>query len=661
MLFLDSKDAVICCLHLFIYMAQEKSISLNSHLVSVEALISEHTEKLNQAKEHLQQLTIHLDQLTHTNLQLSEDIYHCQKLDEELRLNEQALQLNQERLHSILGSIDDVVWSIVPQTSQILYLNHATETVYGRPIADFLDNLNLWQEIIYADDQQRVEESQQLLYKTGIQDIEYRILWPNDEIHWIRVRSRLIKDDQGNPIRIDGLTTEITEYKQIKDQLLHDALHDNLTGLPNRTLLMDRIEQGLKRCQRDKNRRFALLFLDLDGFKLINDSLGHLTGDQLLIILSHRFSRCLRAEDTLSRLGGDEFVILLENLSNIDEAIAIADRIHNILKEPILLQNEEIFISVSIGIVLGGEQSVYNNLDQVAELLRDADTAMYRAKAKGPGTSKVFKPSMHTHVMKRLQVANELQRAIERQEFIVYYQPIISLDSDRIDGFEALVRWQHQEKGLIAPTDFIPIAEETEAILKIDQWVLRHACTQLGLWQQQFPNLGSLTMSVNLSSKHLAHPSLIEVLDEILAETGLGGSSLKVEITESFVMEQSKTSLDILEQIKQRKIELCLDDFGTGYSSLSYLDCFSFNILKIDRSFIKRLVAEQDRCEIIKAIVDLAITLNMQVVAEGVETNVQRKRLKALNCGYGQGYGFFPPLDSQNITRLLEQQDTPIN
>ncbi len=642
-------------------MAQENSISINSPLVSVETLITEHTKKLEQAKKHLQQLTIHLDQLTHTNIELSEDIQHCQKLDEELRINEQALQLNQKRLHSILGSIDDVVWSIVPQTSQILYLNHATETVYGRPIADFLDNLNLWQEIIYPDDQQRVEESQQLLYKTGIQDIEYRILWPNETIHWIRVRSRLIRDDQENPIRIDGLTTEITEHKKIKEQLRHDALHDNLTGLPNRSLLMDRLEQGLKRCQRDENKRFAVLFLDLDGFKLINDSLGHLTGDQLLIILSHRFNQCLRAEDTLSRLGGDEFVILLENLGTIDEAITIADRIHNILKEPILLQNEEIFISVSIGIVFGGEKSVYNNSDQVAELLRDADTAMYRAKAKGPGTLEVFQPSMHTHVVKRLQVANELQKAIEREEFIVYYQPIISLDSDRIDGFEALVRWQHQEKGLIPPTDFIPIAEETEAILKIDKWVLRHACTQLSLWQQQFPNIQPLTMSVNLSSKHLTKPDFIEVLDEILAETGLRGTSLKLEITESFLMEKSKIVFDILEEIKQRKIELCLDDFGTGYSSLSYLDCFSFNVLKIDRSFIKRLVGENDKCEMIKAIVDLAVTLNMKVVAEGVETNVQKDKLKALNCSYGQGYGFFPPLDSQTISRLLEQQNISIS
>ncbi|MDJ0659741.1 MAG: EAL domain-containing protein [Crocosphaera sp.] len=635
-------------------MAPENSISINSHLVSVEELVIEHTQTLDQAKEHLQQLTLYLEQLAQTNSQLSEDVRHCQRLNEEQRIH-------QTRLYSILGSIDDVVWSIVPQTGHILYLNEATETVYGRPVADFLDNLHLWQDIIYPDDQQRVEQSRQLLYKTGREDIEYRILWPDESIHWVRVRSSLVRDNQGNPIRIDGLTTEITQHKEANEKLRHDALHDNLTGLPNRTLLMDRIEQAFKRCQRDNNRRFALLFLDLNGFKLINDSLGHLTGDHLLKILSHRFGQCLRSEDTLSRLGGDEFVILLENLSGVEQAIAIADRIHEILEEPIILQNREIPTSVSIGIVLGGEQPFCDNPDRVAELLQDADTAMYRAKAKGSGTSEVFEPSMHTHVIQRLQLANELQQAIERQEFIVYYQPIVSLSSDRIDGFEALVRWQHQDKGLIPPTDFIPLAEETEAILKIDQWVLRCACRQLAFWQEQFPNIGPLTMSVNLSSKHLSQPGLIEILDDILAETNLEGTSLKLEITESLMMEQTRTAFEILEQIKQRKIEICLDDFGTGYSSLNYLDCFSFNVLKLDRSFIKRLSEEQDRCNVIKAIVDLAITLNMKVVAEGVETNKQRNKLKALNFSYGQGYGFFPPVNSTTITHLLEEQNLTIS
>ncbi|MGK7956228.1 MAG: putative bifunctional diguanylate cyclase/phosphodiesterase [Crocosphaera sp.] len=635
-------------------MAQSNSIS--AHLVSLQELTTDNNQTLDHVQEYLQQLIRHVEKLKQTNLQESEEIRDCQRLQAQENLP-------QTPLDSILGSIDDVVWSIVPETREILYLNQATETVYGRPTTDFLGNWNLWQEIIHEDDRQRVEESEELLYQTGRQEIEYRIHWPDepDSIHWIRVRTHLIKDNENNPVRIDGITTEITEQKEINEQLRHDALHDKLTGLPNRSLLKDRIEQALKRCRRDENRRFALLFLDLDGFKGINDTLGHLTGDHLLKRVSDRFSQCLRSEDTLARLGGDEFVVLLENLTGVEQAMAIADRFHEALREPIFLQSEEISISVSIGIILGGEPPFDDNLDPAAELLRDADTAMYRAKRNARGTTAIFEPSMHTSTIERLELTNELEKAIEREEFMVYYQPIISLSSDRIDGFEALVRWQHKKRGLISPTDFIPIAEQTEAILEIDKWVLRQACSQLAVWQQQFPNLGPLTMSVNLSSKHLCQPGLIETLDEILAETGLDGTALKLEITESLMMEQTRTAFEILEQIKERKIEICLDDFGTGYSSLSYLDCFSFNILKLDRSFIKRLAGEEERCKIVEAIVNLAITLNMEVVAEGVETNGQRDKLKALNCNYGQGYGFFEPLDSETVTRLLQQQNTATN
>jgi diguanylate cyclase (GGDEF)-like protein/PAS domain S-box-containing protein len=639
-------------------MAAENSSPLNPDLLSSEQFLTQPTEKLAQNNEELSEIKANLAKLTSMNVSLLEELSQCQSLKEELRANQEALRLNQERLYSILGSIDDVVWSIVPDTGQILYLNHATETVYGRPISAFLDNLNLWQEMIYEEDREWVEQSQQALYQVGKQDIEYRIVWPDGEIHWIRVRSCLIRDAEGKALRIDGLTTEITEQKKIREQLRHDSLHDSLTGLPNRTLVMDRIEQAIKSCQRMPDKRLALLFLDLDRFKEINDSLGHLSGDHLLIVISHRLRKCLRTEDTLGRLGGDEFVILLENLTDIQEAITIADRIHEVLKSPILLNRKEIFMSVSIGIVLGGEQGFYANYNQVVDLLRDADIAMYRAKAKGQGKSAIFNPSMHAYVVQRLQLVNDLQRAIERQELIIYYQPIISLASNCIEGFEALIRWQHSEKGLLSPAHFIPIAEETEAILTIDEWVLHHACHQLHIWQEQFPDLAPLSMNVNLSPKHLLRPSLIEILDKTLAETGLEGNALKLEITESFLIENPEIAMEILEQVRQRKIELCLDDFGTGYSSLSYLDCFAFNVLKIDRSFIKRLVTEEDKCEIIQAIVNLGLTLGMNVVAEGVETQVQMEKLRALNCCYGQGYGFFPPLTSEIITTLLSQRQT---
>ena len=638
-------------------MTSENSPPINPHLLSSKELENQKIERLHQVNRELQKVKAHLKKLTIDNADLLENMYQQQILEEELRINEQALRLNQERLHSILSSIDDVVWSIVPDTGQILYLNDATKTVYGRPISAFIDNLNLWQEIIYVEDREWVEKSQQALYTEGKQDIEYRVVWPDGNIHWIRVRSCLIRDTEGKPLRIDGLTTEISEHKKIREQLHHDSLHDSLTGLPNRTLVMDRIDQAIKDCQRNPDRHFAVLFLDLDKFKEINDSLGHLMGDRLLIAISHRLSKCLRTEDTLGRLGGDEFVIILKNLTDISEALTIANRIHQSLKSPIFLKKEEIFISVSIGIVLGGKRR-FCSYNQVTEILRDADIAMYRAKAKGRGKSEVFNPLMHTYVVKRLQLANDLQRAIDRQEFIVYYQPIVSLASNSIVGFEALVRWQHSEKKLISPADFIPIAEETEAILKIDEWVLQRACRQLRLWQKQFPDLAPLSMNVNLSTKHLLSPDLIKVLDKTLSETGLEAKTLKLEITESFLIENPEIAIKMLEQVRHRDIKLCLDDFGTGYSSLSYLDCFSFNVLKIDRSFIKRLVSEDDKCEIIKAIVNLGLTLGMDVVAEGIENQVQRRKLKALNCCYGQGYGFFPPLKGEIITSLLQEKQT---
>ncbi|MEM8778013.1 MAG: EAL domain-containing protein [Cyanobacteria bacterium P01_G01_bin.49] len=635
-------------------MTPESKKPINPNLLPLEVLVNQQAEQLSEANKELSQAKAQVKQLRDANVALKEELNHSQTLEEELSINQEALRFQQDRIHSILGSIDDVVWSMLPHVGQILYINDATQKVYGYPISAFLENLNLWQEIVYSEDKQRFDASQKELYITGEQDIEYRIVWPNGEIHWVRVRARLMKDEQGKLLRIDGLTTETTESKKIREQLYYDSLHDKLTGLPNRTLLMNRIDQAIRQYQHSQDKCFAVLFLDLDGFKVINDSMGHLVGDRFLIDITHRLSQCLGSRDTLARLGGDEFVILLENLDTANDAIVTADRIHQGLKSPILLGKEEIFVSASIGIVVDVAQNWRDRYGQAAELLRDADIAMYRAKAKGQGQSQVFDASMYAYAVKRLQLANDLQRAIERQEFLVYYQPIISLASDRIQGFEALVRWKHPEKGLVSPADFIPVAEETDTILKIDELVLRNACSQLSIWQAQFPELAPLSMNVNLSSKHLSKPGLIAILDEVLAITGLDGRTLKLEITESAVIENTKIAVEILQQVKQRNIAICLDDFGTGYSSLSYLDCFSFDTLKIDRSFIERLVGDNDKCEIIKAIINLGLDLDMNVVAEGVETQQQMDKLKALSCSSGQGYGYSPPLKSDIMTTLLE-------
>ncbi|OKH20340.1 diguanylate cyclase [Hydrococcus rivularis NIES-593] len=608
----------------------------------------------------LQSLPPKIAEAIDTSARLKQELEAYREIEEELRINEQALQLNQNRLDSILSSIEDVVWSIEPYSLQLLFLNTAVEQVYGRKLAEFIENIELWREVIHPEDKERVEEALNALYSTGREELEYRILLPDGESRWIRVRARLITDEEGTPIRINGITTDITERHKIQEQLRHDAFHDGLTGLPNRNLLIDRLKQTIRRSQRRDDYRFALLFLDLDRFKIINDSLGHVFGDRLLVSVAHRLEKCQRAGDTVARFGGDEFVILLEEIADANDAIQIANRVQNALKTPILIDNQEIFVAASIGIVIGNSRT-YPNPEQVTDLLRDADIAMYRAKSRSQGNYEVFDPSMYTYALKRLQLENDLRRAIVRTtspeatqpEFSVYYQPIFSIATQQIEGFEALVRWQHPEKGTISPVDFIAIAEETGLIVPLDRWVLKTACYQLRAWQAQFPMPAPLTMSVNLSGKHFYQPGLIEFLDSVLEETGLDGSTLKLEITESIVIENTEAAAVMLKQLRDRKVQACLDDFGTGYSSLSYLHSFPFNTLKIDRSFIKQLGMEEENDEIVKAIVNLGLILRMNVVAEGVETPEQVAQLKDLNCHYGQGYWFSRPMNGEAMTEFL--------
>ena len=430
-------------------------------------------------------------------------------------------------------------------------------------------------------------------------------------------------------------------------QLLKMALHDDLTGLPNRTLFMERLEQALNRASSDGVYEFAVLFLDCDRFKVVNDSLGHLIGDTLLIAIARRLEASLSQSDTLARLGGDEFAILLTEIPKLSSAAFVANQILESLANPFQLKGHEVFINASIGIALSNFD--YNKPEH---LLRDADTAMYRAKALGKGQYHIFDPAMHDAALQLLQLETDLRRAINQQEFIVHYQPIVDLITGRIAGFEALVRWHHPQHGMVSPGLFIPIAEETGLIIPIGNWVLREACHQLRLWQKEKLKGIPLFMSVNLSARQFAQLDLIEQIEQILSETQLNPQSLKLEITESAIMDNVNSVAVILQKLRSHSIQLSIDDFGTGYSSLSYLHSFPVNNLKIDQSFVQRLDSNPKNLGLIPAIINIAKTMGMSVIAEGIETPQQLAQLRTLNCDFGQGYLFSKPLDAQKAIDL---------
>ena len=464
--------------------------------------------------------------------------------------------------------------------------------------------------------------------------------------HWFNVRITRFGDIDS--VRVVVAHEDITSRKAAEEQLLHEAYHDVLTGLPNRALFTDRLGRAVMRTKRSEGFVFAVLFLDLDGFKVVNDSLGHMAGDQLLMGIGRRLEACVRNGDTVARLGGDEFAILVNDIRDVGDALGMVDRIQQELGLPFLLGGHEVFTSASIGIAPSDAR-----YDRPVEMLRDADTAMYRAKSIGKAHHVVFDQAMHTSVANRLRLETDLRRAIERDEFWVAYQPIVELDTGRIAGFEALVRWQHPERGLISPAEFIPAAEETGLIIPLDLWVIREACRQMHAWQHEFSDALPLMLSVNLSSKQFAHPGLIDRIDEILDETGIDPSCLRMEITESVIMGQPEAAMEKLRQIKLRKISLSMDDFGTGYSSLSYLHKFPFNILKIDRSFVSRIGPNGENAEIVATIVALAHNLGMKIVAEGVETIDQAAQLRSLHCQYAQGYYFARPLKAADAAARL--------
>lgn len=442
---------------------------------------------------------------------------------------------------------------------------------------------------------------------------------------------------------------DITEYQRAKDMMAHDAFHDSLTGLPNRALFMHRLREAVEGALKQEEAPFAILFLDVDRFKIINDSLGHTVGDQLLVAVARRLEGCLRPGDKVARLGGDEFIILMCNITDVSHAVDMAEHVRMELAQPFNLNGQEVFITASAGIA---HSSI--GYHKAEEMLRDADTAAYRAKQRGAARHEVFDKTMHTNTLSLLQMETDLRRAVERREFILHYQPIVTLETGKLRGFEALVRWEHPDKGMVSPAIFIPIAEETGLIVQIGQWVLEEACRQLRRWQEHYPNSQALQMSVNLSGKQFVQPNLIGNIRDVLRRTGVDPSNLKLELTESVVMDNVDVAINTLRQIRALGVDLSVDDFGTGYSSLSYLHKFPLTTLKIDRSFVMDMKKDENK-EIVRTIVMLAHTLGMDVIAEGIETHEQMAQLRALHTKYGQGYYFSKPLPGLEATKLVAE------
>jgi diguanylate cyclase (GGDEF)-like protein/PAS domain S-box-containing protein len=561
----------------------------------------------------------------------------------------EALRESEERYALASLGANDGLWDWDLRTGQI-YFSPRWKSMLGYKEHEMGDTVEDWFSRIHHGDLQQVkaEIDLHLAGQTPHFEKEYRMFHKDGYVLWMLTRGLAVRDAEGKSYRMAGSQTDISNRKLSEERLLHDAFHDSLTNLPNRALFVDRLERAIKHVKRHPEHLFAVLFLDVDRFKVVNDSLGHLVGDELLVEIGERLLECLRPGDTVARFGGDEFTILLDDINSPADAIRVANRIHESLSVAFKLDDNDVFTTASIGIALSSA-----DYGKPEELLRDADTAMYRAKALGRSRHEVFDTHMHAKAVARLQMETDLRRAIERGEFQVYYQPIISLKTGNIYGFEALTRWYHPKQGMVYPSNFIPIAEETGLITQIGKWVLTEACHQMYQWRNRFPSHNLEIISVNLSARQFLQSDLVHQIKRILSETKLDPRVLKLEITESILMDDIESAMSMLNQLRDLNVKLSIDDFGTGYSSLSYLYRLPINSLKIDKSFIGHMNLGGEHLEIIKTILSLAHNLNMEAIAEGVETPEQYEALKALACEYAQGYFFSKPVSAEIATALL--------
>ena len=570
-----------------------------------------------------------------------QDITERRRVGNALRESEYKLQTLFTNMNEGLTQVDD--------NEVIEFVNDRLCEITGYDREEMIGKTTL--DLLFDDEGRRIVTKANKQRKKGISgQYEARLRKKSGELLWVLVSGAPIMNEKGKLIGTLGMFMDISERKRVEEQLLHDAFHDGLTGLANRALFMDHLRMTIERCKSRHSNPYAVLFLDLDRFKVINDSLGHAEGDELLKQIAGRLQTLARTGDLLGRLGGDEFVILLCEMLEANDAMQVAERIQEALRKPFDLSGNEIFISASIGVALSTDG--YRPAD---EMLRDADIAMYRAKAKGKARYQVFKEGMRDQATTRLQLETEMRQGLDRGEFELHYQPIFNLETRQLIGFEALVRWRHPTRGMIAPDDFIPAAEETGLILPLGHWILGESCRQLRDWQDTCPQASSLVISVNLSCKQFLQSDLAKQVAETLKATGLVSRCLKLEITESYLIENSEKAVKIMNRLRKLGVELSLDDFGTGYSSLSYLHRLPVSSLKIDRSFVSQMTESEENYEIVRTIVKLAQNLKMQVIAEGIETAEQLAQLNHLNCGYGQGYFFAKPMDAEMAAAFINE------
>lgn len=590
---------------------------------------------------------------------------------------EEALRQAEVKYRSIFENAIEGIFQTTPE-GHYISANPALARLYGysSPV-ELMAHLTDIEHQLYVEADRRHEFISLLQEHDAVSDFESQVYRQDSSVIWISENARAVRDEAGTLLYYEGTVEDITERKRIKEQLQTQAFYDILTGLPNRALFVERLQQAIARSQECSDYLFAVLFLDLDEFKVINDSLGHLVGDQLLVAIARRLEGCV-CGDTVARLGGDEFTILLEDIEDVNNAISVAELIHQELASSFNLDGHEIFTAASIGIVLNSQ-----SYERPEDILRDADIALYRAKALGKARLVVFDITMRHNTAALLQMETDLRHAYEREEFEIHYQPLVSLSTGRIASFEALLRWQHPTRGQIAPSLFIKVAEETGLIVPIGWWMLWHSCYQLKSWQIEFPK-AALTINVNLSCKQFSQPDLLPQIDQVLQQTSLDGSSLMLEIHESCLQQNADAVTARLMQIAERQIKLCIDDFGTGYSSLSLMHQLPINALKIDRSFISQLSTEARdlaslqqnppthisqhptrttdfrlrtgknlSVQIIRTISLLADSLGMEVIAEGVETAQPLDLLRQLGCQYAQGYFFSKPVDAETARELI--------